>query len=166
MKRMIAISAGLVILVVGWYLFRPELLFLDRAANEGFPGAGSLKDSASAPAPKVLLMGRFHDVAHEGRGVATIYQVDDGTRVLRFTDFKTSNGPDLYVYMVATDDADDSQTVEQAAFVNLGALKGNVGDQNYELPTDLDLDTYRAVTVWCRRFGVNFATAPLAPRSG
>ena len=62
---------------------------------------------------------------------------------------------------MATKDASDSETVKQAGFVEVAALKGNIGDQNYELSSDLDLNKYRAVTIWCRRFGVNFATAPL-----
>ena len=83
--------------------------------------------------------------------------------MLRFTKFATSNGPDVHVYLVATKDASDSESVKQAGFVEVGALKGNIGDQNYELPSDLDLNKYRAVTIWCKRFGVNFATAPLNP---
>ena len=88
-----------------------------------------------------------------------------GRRVLRLTDFATSNGPDVRVYLVATTDASDNKTVTKAGFVELGKLKGNEGDQNYDLPDDLDLTRYRAVTIWCRRFSVNFATAPLAPAS-
>jgi hypothetical protein len=56
----------------------------------------------------------------------------------------------------------DNESVTKAGFVHLGALKGNIGDQNYDVPSDVDLSTHRAVTVWCRRFGVNFGTAPLA----
>jgi len=56
----------------------------------------------------------------------------------------------------------DNETVTKSGFVHLGALKGNIGDQNYDVPADVDLSTHRAVTVWCRRFGVNFGTAPLA----
>ena len=82
--------------------------------------------------------------------------------MLRFTNFETSNGPDVHVYLVATKDASDSDTVRQAGFVELGSLKGNLGDQNYELASDLDLNKYRAVTIWCKRFSVNFATAPLS----
>ena len=67
----------------------------------------------------------------------------------------------MHVYLVAAKDASDSETVKQAGFVEVGALKGNIGDQNYELPSDLDLNKYRAVTIWCKRFSVNFATAPL-----
>ena len=77
------------------------------------------------------------------------------------TEFQTSNGPDVQVYLVAADDASDNDTVTRAGFVNIGALKGNIGDQNYELPADVDLSKYKSVSIWCRRFGVNFATAPL-----
>jgi hypothetical protein len=108
-----------------------------------------------------LYGGNFHSVAHNTKGTATIYQLSDGKRVLRLTGFETSNGPDVHVYLVATNDANDSDIVKQVGFVELGSLKGNVGDQNYDVPTDADLSKYRAVTIWCKRFGVNFGTAPL-----
>ena len=108
-----------------------------------------------------LATGQFHKVAHESKGTATIYQLADGKRVLRFTDFETSNGPDVHVYLVAAEDSNDNDTVKQAGFVEIGSLKGNIGDQNYDVPNDLDLTKYRAVTIWCQRFGVNFGTAPL-----
>jgi hypothetical protein len=87
----------------------------------------------------------------------------DGTRVLRFTNFKTSNGPDVHVYMVAADDAKDSASVLHAGFIDLGSIKGNIGDQNYALGPEVDLSKYRAVSIWCKRFSVNFGTAPLTP---
>jgi len=77
------------------------------------------------------------------------------------TEFETSNGPDVQVYLVATNDATDNETVTTAGSIHLGALKGSVGDQNYEVSADVDLTRYQAVTIWCRRFGVNFGTAPL-----
>jgi hypothetical protein len=81
--------------------------------------------------------------------------------VLRFTRSKTSNGPDVHVYLFATDDARDSESVKRAAFVDLGSIKGNIGDQNYTLGSDVDLSKYRTVSVWCKRFSVNFGAAPL-----
>jgi hypothetical protein len=87
----------------------------------------------------------------------------DGTRILRFTNFTTSNGPDVHVYMVASDDAKDAATVERAGFIDLGVIKGNIGDQNYTLASDLDLAKYRAVSIWCKRFSVNFGAAALKP---
>ena len=62
---------------------------------------------------------------------------------------------------MAAADAKDNDTVTKAGFIDLGSIKGNIGDQNYDLPAGVDLSKYRAVTVWCKRFGVNFATAPL-----
>jgi hypothetical protein len=106
----------------------------------------------------------FHKAAHETKGTATIHQLADGKRVLRLTGFETSNGPDVHVYLVAATDANDNETVTKAGFVDLGSLKGNIGDQNYDVPGDLDLSKYRAATIWCKRFGVNFGTAPLAAR--
>lgn len=78
------------------------------------------------------------------------------------TNFQTSNGPDVQVYLVAAADATENDTVNRSGFLRLGELKGNIGDQNYDLSSDVDLNKYRAVTIWCRRFDVNFATAPLA----
>jgi hypothetical protein len=155
--------AGLVVLGgVGWYLFRPELLFLNKRVDERLTTSAATPESAAGPA--MLLGGSFHSVAHETRGKAAILDVA-GKRVLRLTDFATSNGPDVRVYLVAAPDASDNETVTKAGFVELGKLKGNQGDQNYDVPADLDLTKYRAVTIWCRRFSVNFATAPLTPAS-
>jgi len=158
------IIATVVVLVVGggWYLFRPERLWVNQTVSEKLPSstAGSAMNQA-APVP--VASGSFHSVAHKTMGTATIFRQPDGQRVLRLTGFETSNGPDVQVYLVAAPDAGDNATVTTAGFVTLGALKGNIGDQNYDVPADLDLGRYRAVTIWCRRFGVNFATAPLSP---
>ena len=81
---------------------------------------------------------------------------------MRLTEFATSNGPDVRVYLVAASDVQGEAAAKQAGFVDLGALKGNIGDQNYDVPADLDLNRYRAVSIWCRRFSVNFGAAPLA----
>jgi hypothetical protein len=159
MKRRIWIGGLVVLGGIGWYLFRPELLFVNKKVNE------EQVASVGASVMRALAAGRFHSVAHETHGTATIQDVGGGRRVLRLTDFTTSNGPDVRVYLVAAADASDNETVTKAGFVELGKLKGNEGDQNYDVPDDLDLSQYRAVTIWCRRFAVNFATAPLTPAS-
>ena len=159
MKRRTWIAALVVLGAIGWYLFRPELLFVNKKVNEEQVAA------LGASTMSALVSGRFHSVAHETRGAATVQDLGNGHRVLRLTDFKTSNGPDVRVYLVAASDASDNETVTKAGFVELGALKGNEGDQNYDIPANVDLEKYRAVTIWCHRFNVNFATAPLAPVS-
>ncbi|MGH9872991.1 MAG: DM13 domain-containing protein [Pyrinomonadaceae bacterium] len=146
----------LVVLLVGvgaWYAFRPERLFINQRVNEQFP-------TASAASNKVAT-GQFHSGAHETKGTASVFQLADGNKTLRLTNFETSNGPDVHVYLVAADDAKDNDTVMKAGFVDIGSLKGNIGDQNYDLPANTDLAKYRAVTIWCKRFSVNFGTAPL-----
>jgi hypothetical protein len=163
MKRSVVI-AGLVALGgVAWYLFRPELLFVNKRVNETVVPVAQATETGAAPS--ALARGAFHSVAHETHGTATILDLGAGKRILRLTDFATSNGPDVRVYLVAAPDAADNETVSKAGFVELGALKGNQGDQNYDVPAAVDLGKYRAVTIWCRRFSVNFATAPLAPAS-
>jgi len=111
--------------------------------------------------PAILGKGNFRGLAHETKGLAAMYHLPDGKRVLRLTSFETSNGPDVHVYLVAAEAANDNATVKQAGFIDLGSLKGNKGDQNYEVPADADLNKYKSVSIWCARFGVNFGAASL-----
>lgn len=154
-KRMLIIVSAIVVAIGLWAAFRPERLFVNAKVNESFPAA-----QASTQA-QVLASGSFHTNAHDTSGMATVNQLGDGTRVLRLTNFKTSNGPDVHVYLVAANDVTDNATVISAGFIDLGSLKGNIGDQNYTISTDVDLAKYRAATIWCKRFSVNFGTAPL-----
>ena len=153
----VAIPIAAVAVFTAWYEFRPERLVVNRSVNEAFPSGqgGSL--------PQSLVSGQFYSILHPTEGMATIYQMGDGSRVLRLTSFRTSNGPDVHVYIVAADDARDVATEEKAGFVDLGVIKGNIGDQNYPLGSDLDLAKYRAVSIWCKRFSVNFGAAALRP---
>jgi hypothetical protein len=158
------IIGGLVIATgaIGWALFRPDTLFVDKNVNESFPGSATTHAASGSEQPRVLSQGSFHDGAHKTAGSAAIYQLTDGKRTLRLTNFETSNGPALHVYLVAASDAKDNATVKDSGFLDLGPIKGNKGDQNYEIPETADLTRYRAVTIWCARFGVNFGTAPLS----
>jgi hypothetical protein len=112
---------------------------------------------------KTLVTGKFHGKVHKTEGRATIYQESDGKLVLRLTNFKTSNGPDVHVILVATKDAmDDANFLkDNTEKLELGKLKGNEGDQNYEIPTGTDLTKFRAVSIYCERFNANFGAAPL-----
>ena len=155
-KWKIAIVAIGIALFVGWYAFRPERLFTNERVREALPVANP---SATQPVES----GVFYGIAHPTEGTATVYRMQDGALLLRFTNFKTSNGPNVHVYLVAADDAKDTETVQRAGFIDLGPIKGNIGDQNYALASDVDLSKYRAVSIWCQRFSVNFGAAPLKP---
>jgi len=161
--KLIIGSIVVVAVATAWYLFRPELIFVNKTVNETLPVSTTSASMAKDAQATVLATGRFHSVSHETSGVATIHQLSDGKRLVRFTTFETSNGPDVRIYLVAAKDATDNETVTRAGFIDLGAMKANRGDQNYEVPTNIDLSQYQSVTIWCRRFGVNFASAPLTP---
>ncbi len=172
-RKSILVGTAVVAAAALWYLFRPDALVISKTVNEPLPAAKHSmsamgENPAMAPAamaadePAKLASGRFHTNAHETRGLATIYRLPDGRRVLRLTEFATSNGPDVRVYLVAAGDVQHEAAAKQAGFIDLGALKGNIGDQNYDVPAGLDLSRYRAVSIWCRRFSVNFGAAPLA----
>lgn len=89
---------------------------------------------------------------YDGEGTVSLIKDVSGKRYVRFEDnFKADNGPDLIVYIGTADDRGTS----------LGVLKGNIGAQNYELPTELDLATVDTIRVFCRAFNVDFAIATL-----
>jgi hypothetical protein len=94
-------------------------------------------------------------------GTATAYELEDGQRILRLEDFESTNGPDLYVCLTVAGAADDDAALD-AEFVDLGGLTGNIGDQNYVIPDDVDLDRFDSVVIWCRRFPTSFGVADLS----
>lgn len=161
----------------GMWWFTPWRLFTDDPVNEAHPvtDAGPHPD-APAQAPgvfpdddqqppsfEVIQDGRFLSLEHETRGFAKVLEDADGKRFLRFEDFETSNGPDLLVYLSSkTPSGTDDWHGYDADFVDLGPLKGNVGNQNYRIPPDTDLERYSTAVVWCRRFEVGFAAATLS----
>ena len=116
-----------------------------------------------ATGAKTLSTGTFHGKVHKTSGRATVYQQKDGTLLLRLTGFKTFNGPDVHVILVATKDATDDANFlkSNTERVELGKLKGNEGDQNYSIPAGTDLSKFQTVSIYCERFDANFGAAPL-----
>jgi hypothetical protein len=105
------------------------------------------------------LIGNFlgaGDGFHNAEGIAKVIQVANGTEVLRLENFKATNGPDLYVYL--------STNKSNVDIVNLGRLKGNIGNQNYLIPTGTDITKYNTALVWCRAFSVLFGSAQLSTK--
>jgi electron transfer DM13 len=105
----------------------------------------------------MTLMGNFVDAGdgfHKAEGIAKVINLADGRTFLRLENLKTTNGPDLYVYLSVGKDASD--------IVNLGRLKGNIGNQNYEIPAGADLSKYDTVLIWCKAFSTLFGSAKLS----
>jgi hypothetical protein len=155
-RKWILAAIGIPILVAVWWAFRPEKLFINQKVNEAAP-------AALAAEPEALYTGRLEGKVHQTSGRATIYKSADGKRFLRLSDFTTSNGPDVHVLLVRSNEKVLGQEIVKGDLdgVELGALKGNQGDQNYDLPATLDLNQYQAVTIYCERFHAIFGVAKL-----
>ncbi|MFD2671472.1 DM13 domain-containing protein [Marinicrinis sediminis] len=97
------------------------------------------------------------DSQHSASGRAYTLQSEE-TVYIRFEDFETTNGPDLFVYLVK-----EGQSTSEG--LRLGSLKGNIGNQNYEIPGDVDVSEYAKVVIWCKAFDVDFGYAELVPQS-
>jgi Electron transfer DM13 len=127
------------------------------------PSSGAQGGTQHDGAAQTLETGVFHGKVHQTSGRATIYREADGKLVLRLTNFRTSNGPDVHVILIAAKDADDDANFlkSDTPRVELGNLKGNEGDQNYDIPARTDLSKFQTVSIYCERFNANFGAAPL-----
>jgi len=168
------LAGGIVVLVVGFLLFRPDTLFTDVRAAESLEEAFATSTTGTAAAETTggiatttapvaeivqLVSGAFVGIDHRASGTATVYS-QDGRYVLRFEDdTDIQNGPDLYVWMLPSDSYEGGIPEE---YLDLGTLTGNLGGQNYQLPENFDPAVHRTVLIWCLRFSVPFAAAPLA----
>jgi hypothetical protein len=141
-----------------WWAFRPEKLWINKKVNEAAPFASTLD-------PQPLYTGRLEGKAHPTSGRTTLYRSPDGKSYLRLTDFSTSNGPDVHVLLArSTDQGLEQEFVKgNLESVELGALKGNQGDQNYDVPLTTDVTKYGTVVIYCVRFHVIFGVARLEP---
>lgn len=182
----VAAAAGAVFVLV-W--FQPQALFIDEVVDDTIPVAQApatestpttapsegattttpADPNTSEPAPGVtapefpltISSGEFIDLAHVGSGTALILELEDGSRILRFEDLDVDNGPDLRVILSPTGLVDDDAAYDDGDFLDLGDLKGNKGNQNYEIPDGVDIDDFGTVAIWCRRFNVTFNAAPI-----
>jgi hypothetical protein len=139
-------------------------------AARGMPDTAKVeaKDDMMKPgAPVALAAGAFRDVdsIHKGSGDAGLYRLADGNHVLRLEDLDVTNGPDLHVFLVRHPGPASSSDVTEGNYVDLGTLKGNIGNQNYAIAAGTDLAGFTSIVVWCKAFGVLFSAAPLAPAS-
>ncbi|MCF3128828.1 DM13 domain-containing protein [Streptomyces olivochromogenes] len=166
---MIGLAVTAVALAVGAYWFQPWKLWVDETVHDKLPVAaarsvpGASQDSAAAL--KTLATGTFISHEHSTKGTVKIIELADGSRTLRLEALDTSNGPDLRVWLTdapVKEGVGGWRVFDNGAYVSLGKLKGNKGEQNYALPADADLDKYSSVSIWCNRFDVSFGAAELS----
>ena len=171
MRRRTWIVVGAAVLVVLGAVtliwFQPQKLFYDNTVDEAIPSASATAEptegtASPAPAePEELARGTFISREHETTGTARILRLADGQQILRLEGFETSNGPALFVYL-SQNPADGEDGAFDDDYIDLGELKGNVGDQNYVIPAEIDPLGYTSVVVWCDRFSVSFGAADIA----
>jgi hypothetical protein len=160
-----AVALVLLLAFVLWF-FEPQALVLDDPVSEAAPeveeapGSGAGNPETTSASRGVLSEETFRPLGHDARGTALIIEAANGDTYLRFEDFEVENGPDLKVYLSRAE-ASAPEDRLAADIVDLGDLKGNVGNQNYLVPGSVDLTKYRSAVVWCRRFSVGVAVAPL-----
>ncbi|KAA9108476.1 DM13 domain-containing protein [Microbacterium rhizomatis] len=181
-------TAAIAVLAVGAVLFQPWLLLIDVRVADAIPTAiatapptnqasrqtsaatppGSVESvemPAPAPGPVDLLAGEFVSHEHETNGGARIIQLPDGRRHLAIEGLVTSNGPDVHVWLSAgpvVEGLDGWFTAAGYDHIDLGPIKGNLGDQLYDIPAEVDLAAFRTVDLWCERFSVSFGAAALS----
>lgn len=182
----VALVLAVPVLWLAWWLGSP--LFIDKVADEDFPltanatipdnvtraeAETTMETAAKIEAPMSepmttgmssaeavsLISGDFRDADrfHRGSGRATIYRLEDNSHVLRLEDLNVTNGPDLHVLLMVDPEGGD----KGQGYLDLGKLKGNIGNQNYPIPDDADVSRYHAVMIYCQPFHVVFSTAPL-----
>lgn len=170
-KSLLIVAISAIVGIGGIYAISP--LFTNTTVNEALPNSDisskmedkdalmannvMMEEKAMMEETKLTYTGTFVGVGdgiHDAQGTAKIISLDSGNNILRLEDFKSTNGPDLYVYL-ATDE-------KASEFVSLGKLKANNGNQNYEIPQDTDLEKYNQVLIWCKTFGVLFGNADLS----
>ena len=185
-----AVIIGVAVIVVAMIAFQPWRLFTNVTVDEAPPtvapasamaavagtapapaspaGETQAAEAASQPpvaAPVVLAKGTFISHEHDTAGSVRILELPDGSRVLRLEGLDTSNGPDLKVWLTDAPVIEGNEgwfVFDDGAYLDLGSLKGNKGNQNYAIPADADLSELTSVAIWCDRFSVSFGAAELA----
>lgn len=185
-QRRFLIPVAVVLVValgVGLYLFQPWRLFTVRETRDALlvpaptssqtapaPSAAAQTSAARTSAaqattpvaetPREVATGEWRSLEHATTGKASLIKLPGGAHSVQFASLNTSDGPDLYVYLSPHPSSSPEKTFGQG-FTSLGKLKGNRGDQVYEIPSGLDVSSIRSVVIWCKRFSAGFAVAPL-----
>ncbi|MBI2055545.1 MAG: DM13 domain-containing protein [Candidatus Sungbacteria bacterium] len=164
MKKLIFIAgAAVAVVAVAAAVYYGRFLFIQTVVEEQIPqemNPPTLPGGGMKSGLETAKQGEFREIdfIHKGSGRASLLKDESGHKIIRFEDFKVTNGPDLYVYL-SRNPAPGKSKESLGEFVSLGRLKGNVGSQNYDAPQDAE--DYASVVIWCRQFGALFSYATL-----
>ena len=179
----ITAGIGAIALAGALAVFKPWLLFVDTTVNDALPvpssvgsapapadGGGDSADDGGASAqetgPVLVAGGTFISHEHETTGTTSIYRLPDGSHQLTLENLATSNGPDVHVWLSAgpvIEGRDGWFTAGDHDHLDIAPIKGNRGNQVYDLPAGTDPSQWSAVVLWCEDFSVSFGAAELSP---
>lgn len=140
-----------------------------QTVNEQLPGAGTQNNppisnppgnNPPATEPVTISSGAFVSVHHPTTGTAKLIKLTDGSHIARLEGFKTDSGPDVRVWVSESDTITDD-ALKASAYTDLEALKSTNGNQNYSIPSSVDVSKIKSVVIWCRAAGVAFGGAVL-----
>lgn len=150
-----------------WW-FQPWRVFTESAVMEPLKPSQSEAaegdENQAQSEPKQLYEGAFISHEHTTTGSAAVLELEDGSRILRLEGFETSDGPDLEVWLSdahVIEGYDGWFLADDSRYLSLGKLKGSKGNQNYEIPAEVNLEDYGSAVIWCARFAVSFGAAEL-----
>ena len=147
LRKLIAlVIVAAVVIPIGIYTISP--LFISATVNEPLPATTNLPEKSLSG----IFMG-VHDGFHNAEGKVKVVSLTDGSKILRLENFKSTNGPNVHVYLSTDKRATD--------YVDLGKLKANNGNQNYNIPAGTDIRKHNIVLIWCKDFSVLFGSAVL-----
>lgn len=180
-RRMITGATVAAVIVVGIALvvFKPWLLFVNTEVNDTIPsvaavttpadsGHGTTESNSSSAAPSgpvIVSQGEFISHEHTTTGTARIYRLPDGSHQLALENLQTSNGPDVRVWLSKGPVIEGTAgwtTAGQHPHLDVAPIKGNLGNQVYELPADFNPEEWPTVDLWCEDFAVSFGAAALS----
>jgi Electron transfer DM13 len=152
--KWILLASSVPVLVALWWAFRPEKLWINQRVNEPEP-------FDTSGAPEAIVTGQFGKT----KGRVTVFKKPDGEEYLRLSDLTAPSDVNAHIGLARTGDMRAAQDAIKAALdmIDLGALKSNQSDQNYDLPAAADLTQYNAVVVYNKRTSAVFGLAKLEP---
>ncbi len=154
--------------LLGVGIWALSLYLYSRTVNDTFPAVSQVSQSgeqAESGAGQVIARGNFSgaDPVHQVSGTATVYRLPTGAHLLRLEGFRSTNGPDLFVGLSGHRMPRTSAELHDQGYHQVLALKASQGNQNYELPSGIDIDTFKSVVIYCRAFKLTFGSAELQP---
>lgn len=153
-KKSFIVIISIIVLGIGYYLISP--LFINIRIDESVPITNIKDKIGNQPGSENMKIESAQIVGTAGHPASGFVRIvkDGSDSYIRYEDFKTINGPDIYVYL--------SKDLEAKDYINLGRVKATEGNINYKIPEGVNIDDYKYVMIWCRAFGVLFNYADIS----